>query len=235
MTSMVVILFAGRTLVGRCFWRLAALALAVVLISGCATTGGNSVRLTQPGAEAPGGWLVLSIAIQHKKGDFPIPFMSNTLYVSNAGRSESDSLQLFLPDFGKKRLAELDLVEDGLHVKVFAMRLAPGRYALTGGYMSSSSGTVSQWVSSDEGFSYEFEVLDGQVTYLGSFLGRTVGGKNRFGMDIRVGGYFEISNERERDLRLADGKVAADLSPLTVVESVPRFSEPAGGMFVTRR
>ncbi len=66
-----------------------------------------------------------------------------------------------------------DISDDKKEVVVFAKRLKPGEYSITGWEAVIYSGSTTITYSSKKSFNKNFEVIDGEVTYLDQFLFHT--------------------------------------------------------------
>lgn len=219
-------------MVRRLFIRLS-LTLAVLgLMTACATL--DAPRLSDPSPDEPAGWLVMSVSLNYESGDFPVPFQSNMVGYRSRDTGASAFHRLFTGYFSERRLAEMDLVDGGLHVQVFARRLAPGDYEVYYGYMGTDAGTAQQFVQSNRDFSIPFSVQAGEITYLGNFDARVFEGRNRLGMKIRSGGVFVVGDSMDRDLELAKARLddsAFNRAPVS--RQVPRLEGLVGGIFTS--
>jgi len=215
------------------FSLIGALITLSLVLSGCAGTGSAWVESKlRPAEGEPLGWLVASIGVKYEPGD-SAPFQHNAISFKAQDSDARGSVSLRLSDLTAENTADLDLVADGIWLHASSVALKPGKYRLSGGYMVTDVGTFRQAVSAADDFSFPFEVRDGHVTYLGSYVAHTLTGENRLGMTIRAGAYFVISDQHERDLGFVYTREEAPPKNAPVLLAVPQFSEPAGGLFIS--
>ncbi len=207
-------------------------ATLLAMLSACASFG--DPRLVEPTAGEPSGWLLLSMSVRYQKDDFPVPFNLHRLEFRDMVSGAVGGSFLYTGDFSERSLAKMDLVEDGLHVRVFATRLSPGEYEISSGYMGTDVGVAHHWIESKADLSIPFQVREGEITYVGNFDARVFEGRNRLGMRIRAGGAFVVGDHFDRDLDLAKARRSdPGFAEAPVFPQVPRLTGLAGGLFVS--
>lgn len=218
-----------QTFVGSRASALSRCVLLLVFLTVLSACGGVGGRLVEPPPEAAAGWLVHSISIEYERGTYPNPFSTYEIgYASDEGALGFSTMHF---GYSERRLAELDLFENGLHVMVFVKRLAPGDYQLTSGAMMAAQQSLRS-----RDFSHPFQIHDGKITYLGNFDARIIGGREILGLRRRNGGYYVVSDLHERDLALAIARESgAPLADAEVSNQTPYFPVWAGGVFISPR
>jgi hypothetical protein len=105
-----------------------------------------------------------------------------------------------------------------LYGHVIAMALPAGKHQFDSWRLASNS---VFYYPREKPPPLQFEVVPGQIKYLGNLHGNVEMGKNLFGMSVLAGGHMEVRDERARDLEKFDqrypqfkGKVVIELLPL---------------------
>lgn len=223
----------GEIMVAR-MRRIAGLALLMLMLAACASTQtrGRPHASMVPGAGEPTGWLVLSLGSRYEEGKLA-PFQNHGLTYRAASGSDEDSgwIDVRNDDFKSPDPTKLDIVEGTTAQIVVVVALRPGQYLFTGGWMGTDIGVASQSVESAKGYTQAFEIRDGAITYAGSYLGHVIMGENALGMDIRAGAYYQVRDQRERDLAIARRRQPQLPADAPVIDAIPRSAKMAGGMF----
>ncbi len=104
--------------------------------------------------------------------------------------------------FGAQGNTPLQISDDRFKGTTFAMSLAPGEYEvyqIDFFYNRGQFGT--DYFYAEEDFSMSFVVHKDESIYIGEYLAIPVHGKNFLGMPIPGGGFFVISDQRDRDFK----------------------------------
>lgn len=223
----------GKVMVAR-MRRMAGLSLLVLMLAACASTqtrGGPHASMV-PGAGEATGWLVLSLGSRYEEGKLA-PFQNHGLsYRALSGSDENSGwIDVRNDDFKSPDPTKLDIVEGTTAQNVVVVALRPGQYRFTGGWMVTDIGIARQSVKSAEGYEQAFEIRDGAITYAGSYLGHVIMGENALGMDVRAGAYYQIRDQRERDLAIARRHQPQLPLDAPVIDAIPRSAQMAGGIF----
>lgn len=110
--------------------------------------------------------------------------------------------------------------------KVIAVRVPAGQYEVFQfGFGGSVAGTGLAW-SSRKPFSLPFTVRPGEATYIGSFA-RAPSLGTPLQPQLGAAGYFIVSDESERDLKIARDRDPALPPVRTEVTDVTQFDHPA--------
>jgi len=103
------------------------------------------------------------------------------------------------PDFS-------DTAESGV---VDIRKLPPGNYEIYNFDVFSNGGYVQSNFSSKQDFSIAFVIRPGQATYIGEYRAVGLRGRNIFGLPLRAGAFFIVSDKSQRDVPMAKIKNAA--------------------------
>lgn len=181
--------------------------LALAVLQGCASMGQTStvakelqVSPDQPFGEVFG-------AITHPVGRDEPAYMRYELEFRRVGSKAGGHFALTNTMFDPKD--SFDVSGDGFRGKSFRQALPPGDYELVNFSMSSDTGQMSMRFYSETPFSLRFTVTAGEALYLGRFHARGRWGRNLFNMKVPDGGYFDLQDRLDEDLRLASAKGAA--------------------------
>ncbi len=157
------------------------------------------------------------------------PYQDHTLRFRVVGERSGGRFSSFVKGYDLGYEHGFDVADGEWFVNSMAVRLPPGRYEIHALEMRSSTGTFTETFLPDLPFSIPFEVRDGRVTYLGSFVGHTVMGRNAFGMEVRSGAYFAVFDQQDRDIGflVAKGSLPSGLA----VDAAVIDSPVAGGLF----
>jgi hypothetical protein len=206
--------------------------LFAAAVAGCYSTSGSDVpgRLKVE-AGAPAGYVALSMGGRRIEGQLP-PFQEHALRFRAVGERSGGRVSTFVKGYDLGYDHGFDVADGEWFVDSVAVRLPPGQYEIHALEMRSTTGTFTQTLLPDVAFSIPFEVRDGRVTYLGSFVGHSVMGRNTFGMEVRAGAYFAVFDERKRDIDflVAKGSLPGDLA----IDSAVIRSPVAEGLFQPR-
>lgn len=214
--------------------RAAGLALLLLMLAACASTltrGGPHASMV-PGAGEPTGWLVLSLGSRYEEGKLP-PFQNHGLTHRALTGAAKDAgwIDVRNDNFKSPDPTKLDIVEGTTAQNVVVVALRPGQYVFTSGWMVTDIGIARKSVESGEGYEQAFEIRDGAITYAGSYLGHVIMGKNALGMEIRAGAYYQIRDQRERDLAIARRRQPQLPMDALVIDAIPRSAQMAAGIF----
>ncbi len=128
------------------------------------------------------------------------PYTSTKLFYRAKGY---ELYRLFSYVHGSQRSGFPDFSEVETRGIVFFAQLVPAEYEIFGFELSQFRAQFgSTTFRSNIAFSIPFSVAEGRATYLGQFLSVAAYGKNIFGMNVPGGGYFVVSDQMERDIRL---------------------------------
>lgn len=117
-----------------------------------------------------------------------------------------------------------DINSDGVEGKTFTLPLPEGEYYFCDFWFFANGGTYSTGFSAENKFSIPFQVKAGAVSYIGEFLGISATGRNIFGISVRAGGYWVVSNKRERDMPLISLK-NKDIAARPLIMTVPQIDD----------
>jgi hypothetical protein len=118
--------------------------------------------------------------------------------------------------------------------EVNAIKLSPGDYELYSFSVYQNGYPVETTYGPREPFSIPFTVRPQQTTYLGEYLAIATFGENFFGMTVRGGPIFVVSNQQARDIAIAKAEEPGVSAVQAAVPSAatlhpPLFSaEPTG-------
>lgn len=124
-----------------------------------------------------------------------------------------------------------DHVDDQGNVEIFAEMMPPGRYAITGFYVSTLSMFGGGSWENRNPFYIQFEVKAGQATYIGEYLHHMAlrsGDPSWFA--IHGGTYFVVSDQFERDEALFEDKFP-NFQLRDVFQDVPTRDEVPDNVF----
>lgn len=201
-------------------------------LAGCVSTSGIDVPSRLAVKEGvPAGYVALSMGGRRIEGQLP-PFQEHTLRFRAVGERSGGRFSTFVKGYDLSYDHGFDIADGELFVDSLVVRLPPGRYEIHALEMRSSSGTFTQTLLPDLAFSIPFEIRDGRVTYLGSFVGHSLMGRNRLGMEVRAGAYFAVEDQQARDIGFLLGKGVLPAG-LPVDGAVPR-APVAEGLFQPR-
>jgi hypothetical protein len=85
--------------------------------------------------------------------------------------------------------------------------LPAGEYEIYNFDVFFNGGMIQTNFGSRQDFSIPFTIIPGKAVYLGDFMAVSMTGNNIFGMSVRNGAYFVISDKQGRDLPIAKAKV----------------------------
>ncbi len=113
-----------------------------------------------------------------------------------------------------------DIEEADMEGVSFSLAMPEGQYSFCDFRLFRNGAYAQTSVSAKERFAVPFSIEAGTLTYVGEFRSVPVEGRNIFGLPIAVGGYWVISDRRERDIPLVLAK-APELARRPVVNGVP--------------
>lgn len=87
--------------------------------------------------------------------------------------------------------------------------LPAGEYEIYNFDVFFNGGMIQTNFGSRQDFSIPFTITPGKAVYLGDFTAVGMTGNNIFGMSVRNGAYFIVSDKQERDLPVARAKMPA--------------------------
>lgn len=99
-----------------------------------------------------------------------------------------------------------DFIGDSEKGGVEILTVPAGDWEMISYNMSGLSGLGSATFFPKEDYSIPITVKPGRAVYIGSYRAAWANGQNIFGMGIRVGGYFVVSDGSERDITIAKKK-----------------------------
>jgi|GEM_PF-1017788 len=108
--------------------------------------------------------------------------------------------------FGFLGVTPVDFKEFDTHGGIFLRELPPGDYEFYNFILVQSSGTYTKSFESKEDFSIPFTVEANKLNYIGQIKLFVLTGRNIFGMILNNGGYWEVSDQIERDLPIVKDK-----------------------------
>jgi len=111
-----------------------------------------------------------------------------------------------------------DIDDAAEEAEVWVVPLAPGEYEFYDFEIWSDNGIVRNRFSPREEFSVPFTIKTGTSTYLGDFRAMALNGRNIVGFPVEGGAYFMISDQSDRDLKIAK---AHDPAVTEVEKAVP--------------
>jgi hypothetical protein len=131
---------------------------------------------------------------------------------------------LYLPG----SLPQFDFAEGNSRGSVFFAQLAPAEYEIFNFHLVHDMGPLGRTIfRSRAEFSVPFSITEGRATYLGQILTVVERGKNIFGMTMPAGGYFVVSDQMERDLRLLQSQFKdLDISKIDRALIEPKVGSP---------
>ena len=206
-------------------------AILLLLLTGC-THG--SLGLKSPtlkvGESEPQGKLLLSIGAEYA-GKGPTPLLVHSLHFREIGTEPFGEARLHMKSYSLKDKHDIDIANGQLFLNTLAIPLRPGRYEIFWLRMETDVGTYAEWITNEHAFSIPFEIRENEATYVGSYVSKTLIGKNLFGMKVREGSFIVLSDQQERDLALLRGKGL--IGEATVVhKQIGDFAETAEGLIV---
>lgn len=196
----------GKT-IKKLTWRIAEGAFFILAVAGCATT--SVERNYELGNEEKNG--IVAVSVSH---DLVGGQGASALFYIDGGVPEGGSMLRSSIKEITGSTSESELKDSHGHLVVFA--LPPGEHAID--YWQITNGTGLRVLPRVKPTPLTFQVVRGQVTYLGNLHANLATGKNLFGITIVGNGYPEVRDRRQRDLELLErrypqfkGKVAIDL------------------------
>lgn len=190
------------------------LALAIVLLSGCASKLLKPEPITRDVLTQSQGVLIGSFS---RNPNAP-RYYSQTVFFKNLDTNEKHEIksqQEFNIFSGKTK----DEFKEGVNAgSTFALTLPAGRYVLYNFNLYRPTGVGYTYYSSKTDFAIPFDVHPNSVNYLGELKLEGASGKNFFGMSVPAGGIWIISDKQERDVLLL--KTALPQLPLESIKSV---------------
>jgi hypothetical protein len=176
-------------------------------VNGCAQS---------PVAQTPPGYIAGSIS-KRLNGEDRSPFRDNWIYLRRVGTKEGIVLSISrnggadgLPDFKKTDILGT----------TFRIPLKPGKYEIYGLRFFYQNGKVEKAFYNKNPFSIPVEIEPNRTTYIGAFTAKGIWDENIFGKKIPASGFFELSDERVRDLGFIRSK-RPELDAETVDVTLP--------------
>jgi hypothetical protein len=190
-----------------------------------------------------GGWVVLSVTtgltnplstdvvlkfnrVGLRTGDFVEKSAPLSLFNSKADEFASGFGANIEQIIARKSMI---LMKNRTKTDVFVVRLPPGPYQIYDIGVAASLGNMHYWANLDDA-PIQFTINPGRTTYLGSFTPAPVGGPGLFGLPRFAKWIFLMTDQSERDLPIAQARVAGlppaekrlaavPASPTTAVEA----------------
>lgn len=175
-------------------FRLLFVSLFGLILTACATT----IPRDYTGADA--GQLVVALGASAET-----KYASYTLMYRKKG-DKAQGMVRYLQDnmfFPTKRDFD-DLSENGF---VAVHSLPAGDYEIYNFDVFFNGGMVQTNFGSRQDFSIPFTIKPGKATYIGDFTAVGITGNNIFGLPVRNGAYFIVSDKQGRDLPVAREKM----------------------------
>jgi len=167
-------------------------------------------------AQAPSGYIAGSIS-KSVSGEEKSPFRDNWIYLRRVGGKEVIVLSVLHHGAAG---APLDFKKRDIQGTTFSIPLKPGKYEIYGLRFYYQHGQAGKAFYNKNPFSIPIEIEPNRTTYIGAFTAKGVWDKNIFGKTIPASGFFELTDERERDLGFILSK-RPDLDAKTVDVSLP--------------
>ena len=176
--------------------------LATLLVTGCATNLLTPQPVTQADLNENRGILVGSFS---RDSNAPQYYSQTFRFKSmSSGETFDITSQPTFNIFSGKTPDDFQTPESKGGIFIFS--LPPGEYTFYNFRLYQSNGYVNQNWWSEEDYSIPFKVNANTVNYIGEIKLIPNLGKNLFGMKVHAGGYWEISNQKERDSALISSK-----------------------------
>ncbi len=169
--------------------RLCAIVLCVLAISGCAT---EIPRYEGPDA----GYAVASIAAKSDTEYSSYRFFFRQRGVEGTRNFVWLQNNMFSSD-------KPDFTVPGESGEVQAIKLAPGEYELYTFSVFQNGYPAQMTYEPRENFSIPFTVRPQRTTYLGEYMAIATYGENFFGMKVKGGPIFVVSDRQARDIPIA--------------------------------
>lgn len=176
--------------------------LVMLLVSGCATNSLTPQPVTLSDLNDGRGILVGSFSRDANEQQY----YSQTFRFKNTSTGELFDIvsQPTFNLFSGKTPDDFQTSESRGGIFIFS--LPPGEYAFYNFRLYQSDGYANKNWWSAQDYSIPFEVHAGVVNYVGEIKLIPSFGTNFFGMRVHSGGYWEISDQKERDAGLISSK-----------------------------
>lgn len=172
--------------------------MAALAITGCATNSLTPQAVTQSDLNENKGILVGSFS----RDPAARQYYSQTFRFKNVSTGEKYDItsQPTFNIFSGKTPDDFQTPQSKGGIFIFA--LPPGKYTFYNFRLYQSNGIYYQDWWSNEDYSIPFEVMADSVNYIGEIKLIPIMGNNFFGMKVHAGGYWEISDQKERDSKV---------------------------------
>lgn len=169
--------------------------LLLSLLAGCAAK--SIPRDSSLGSEPDKGIVVVSVS-----HDLAGRRAARAIFYMDGGAVSGGSTLLSLDEVipGTPRGSEFK----GSYGHLLVLSLPPGRHAIDSWQIT--NGTGLRIFPREKPTPLVFEVVSGEVKYLGNLHANLATGKNIFGMTITADGYPEVRDQRQRDLPMFESR-----------------------------
>ena len=176
-----------------------------LILAGCGSTNFSYVDDDMKASGLNDGGYVIASMVNDTDGNDVSPFTRAKLHFRNIDTGEKGYLGIIKPDIIYKN--DEDIIVSGKVGHSIAMLLKPGNYEFYSFTFDFDLGTILNTWQPKKEFSIPFTVYKGKTICIGEFNTKAEWGKNIVGFPVIIGGYFELTNQSERDIALVTKKI----------------------------